>query len=117
MSKSVFIEHLSFQLEDERSRWKYREYENTYIEDLLIDLKRIISDIPLDEIIERRDNLNMLERAMKSLTPLQYKHLIKHFIQGKTFRQIGDEENTSHVNIVISIQAALKKLKVIFRGQ
>lgn len=55
--------------------------------------------------------LTRLPEAIENLSDVQKKRLKAHFFDGRTTRDIAEEEGVSHTAIVHSIDAALKNLK------
>ena len=71
----------------------------------------------LTAIIEREDEelrarqIAALPKAMSTLTEKQRKRMIKHFYEGKTYREIADTENADFSSVRDSINLAKEKLK------
>ena len=53
----------------------------------------------------------LLWKAINSLNEKQRKRLISHFIDGKTYREIGELEGVDHKAIVHCVEVAIKNLK------
>lgn len=111
VDKAVFIEHLRFMLEDERYRKEYRSHENLFVDLSSLEAITATPDISLEELALKKDISLRLGHALKSLTPLQRKRLILRFVLEKTIREIGDEENVDHANVIRSIKRALNRLR------
>lgn len=62
----------------------------------------------------QRIEFECLHKAMLELTPKQKKRITQHYVQGKSSRKIGMEENVSYQVIDRSIHAAVKKMKKCF---
>lgn len=58
--------------------------------------------------------IERLYKALSALTPKQRERVLQHFVQGKSSRSIGKEENVSYQVIDRSIYAAMKKMKKYF---
>lgn len=68
----------------------------------------------LERMETQRIEIEYLHKAMLELTPKQKKRITQHYVQGKSSRSIGREENVSHQVIDRSIHAAVKKMKEYF---
>lgn len=53
--------------------------------------------------------------AISSLNEKQRKRLIAYYFEGKTYREIADEEGVDHKAIIHSVEIALKKLKIFLK--
>lgn len=53
-----------------------------------------------------------LWEAINSLNDIQRKRLIAYYFEGKTYREIADEEGVDHKAIVRSVAIALKNLRI-----
>ena len=62
----------------------------------------------------QRQEATCLRKALSELTPKQRKRVMQHYVQGKSSRSIGREENVSYQVIDRSIHAAVKKMKKRF---
>lgn len=79
VSKAIFLEYLKYQLEDERTRWEYREYCDLFSDDMDIETRRPSSDIPIEETIAKRSYISKLQSTFDYLSPEQRRRLSKHF--------------------------------------
>lgn len=68
----------------------------------------------LTEKIELQNNIRKLEFAIRTLSEVQKRRLIKHFFDGKNYSQIGVEEGVDYTSVKESITSAIKKLKKFF---
>ena len=68
----------------------------------------------LDTLIDETDNRRILE-LFNCLTETQKRRFVAHYIDGKTFRAIANEEGVNHTKIQKSIEQARKKLKKFFK--
>jgi RNA polymerase sigma-70 factor (ECF subfamily) len=66
---------------------------------------------PLEDIVIRQIDIQILQRAMQTLPPIQKERLFMYFFQGLTASEIAKECKVSQQAISMSIQVALKKLK------
>ncbi len=53
-----------------------------------------------------------LWEAINSLNEIQRKRLIAYYFEGKTYREIADEEGVDHKAVVRSVAIALKNLRI-----
>ena len=53
-----------------------------------------------------------LWEAINSLNEKQMKRLIAYYFEGKTYREIADEEGVDHKAIIRSVEIALKNLRI-----
>lgn len=60
--------------------------------------------------------MELLAKAVTSLTEKQYKYLIARFIDGKSAREIAKEEGVSHQVIDRHLIAGIKKFEKVFEG-
>ena len=58
--------------------------------------------------------IETLQKAMQSLTPVQRERLHFYFFEGMTYRQIAAKEGVGEKNIRESINGAVKKIKKFF---
>lgn len=78
-------------------------------EDLMMDTGE-----SLEDMVIRQMELEVLQKAMQSLTEVQRERLHLYFFEGMTFRQIGEKLGVSDMSVRESIDASLKKIKKIF---
>lgn len=60
--------------------------------------------------------MELIEKAIASLTEKQYKYLVARFIDGKSAREIAKEEGVSHQVIDRHLIAGIKKFENVFEG-
>lgn len=60
--------------------------------------------------------MELIEKAIASLTEKQYKYLVSRFIDGKSAREIAKEEGVSHQVIDRHLIAGIKKFENVFEG-
>ncbi len=84
--------------------------------------KQMLTDMkssPLDELLITNNREKILG-AFNSLTETQKRRFIAHSIDGKTYREIADEENVHFTTVKESIDGAksklVKKLKIFFNN-
>lgn len=68
----------------------------------------------LEDMVIRQIELEMLQKAMQSLTEVQTERLHLYFFEGLTYRQIGEKLGISDMSVRESIEASLKKIKKFF---
>lgn len=68
----------------------------------------------LEDMVIRQIELEMLQKAMQSLTEVQKERLHLYFFEGLTYRQIGEKLGISDMSVRESIEASLKKIKKFF---
>lgn len=78
-------------------------------EDLMMDTRE-----SLEDMVIRQMELEVLQKAMQSLTEVQRERLHLYFFSGLTFRQIGEKLGVSDMSVRESIDASLKKIKKFF---
>lgn len=63
-----------------------------------------------------RAKMELIDKAMASLTEKQRKYLVARFVDGKSARKIADEVGVSHQVIDRHLIAAIKKFEKVFDG-
>lgn len=84
-------------------------YDEGKTEDLVFEQEE-----SLEDMIIRQMELEILQKAMQSLTEVQRERLHLYFFSGLTFRQIGEKLGVSDMSVRESIESALKKIKKFF---
>lgn len=84
-----------------------------YTEGETEDLVELIGESVEDTVI-RQMEIENLQQAMQSLTPVQRERLYFYFFEGMTYRQIAAKEGVGEKNIRESINGAVKKIKKYF---
>ncbi|OLA15523.1 MAG: RNA polymerase subunit sigma [Coprococcus sp. CAG:131-related_45_246] len=77
------------------------------------DLVELTGESVEDTVI-RQMEIETLQKAMQSLTPVQRERLHFYFFEGMTYRQIAAKEGVGEKNIRESINGAVKKVKKYF---
>ena len=77
------------------------------------DLVELTGESVEDTVI-RQMEIETLQKAMQSLTPVQRERLHFYFFEGMTYRQIAAKEGVGEKNIRESINGAVKKIKKFF---
>lgn len=57
-----------------------------------------------------------MDKALSTLTEKQYKYLISRYVANKSAREIAEAEGVSHQAIEKHLNAAVKKVKKIFKA-
>lgn len=72
----------------------------------------------IDEYEQNRyqTKMELIDKAVSSLTPKQHKYLVARFIKGKSAREIAREESVSHQVIDRHLIAGIKKFEKVFEG-
>lgn len=83
-----------------------------YTEGETEDLVELTGESVEDTVI-RQMEIETLQKAMQSLTPVQRERLHFYFFEGMTYRQIAAKEGVGEKNIRESINGAVKKIKNI----
>lgn len=65
----------------------------------------------IDQIFAQEQSRELWE-AINSLNEKQRKRLIAYYFEGKTYREIADEEGVDHKAIIRSVEIALKNLRI-----
>lgn len=86
-----------------------RGYEKGDTEDLVMDTGSSLEDIVIKQI-----EIEILQKAMQSLSKVQKERLHLYFFEGMTTREIADKMGVSQNVIWKSIQRALNSLKKFF---
>ena len=68
----------------------------------------------VEDTVVRQIEIETLQKAMQSLTPVQRERLHFYFFEGMTYRQIAAKEGVGEKNIRESINGAVKKIKKFF---
>ena len=68
----------------------------------------------VEDMVIRQMEIETLQKAMQSLTPVQRERLHFYFFEGMTYRQIAAKEGVGEKNIRESINGAVKKIKKYF---
>ena len=68
----------------------------------------------VEDTVIRQMEIETLQKAMQSLTPVQRERLHFYFFEGMTYRQIAAKEGVGEKNIRESINGAVKKIKKFF---
>ena len=84
-----------------------------YTEGETEDLVELTGESVEDTVI-RQMEIETLQKAMQSLTPVQRERLHFYFFEGMTYRQIAAKEGVGEKNIRESINGAVKKIKKFF---
>ena len=84
-----------------------------YTEGKTEDLVELTGESVEDTVI-RQMEIETLQKAMQSLTPVQRERLHFYFFEGMTYRQIAAKEGVGEKNIRESINGAVKKIKKYF---
>lgn len=67
-----------------------------------------------DDVVERlywREKVQIINRAIATLTDIQQRRIVAYFFEDKTIRDIAIEEDVNYSKVEKSINLALKKLK------
>lgn len=92
------------------SRYRaYENYEEGSTEELLMEKCE-----PLEDLIIRRYELEILHKAMQTLTPPQKERLLLYFYWGLSTREIAEITGVHQNAVWKSIQISIKKLKKFF---
>lgn len=78
-------------------------------EDLIMD-----TGASLEDIVIRQIEIEILQKAMQSLTEVQKERLHLYFFEGMTTREIADKMGVSQNVVWKSIQGAINSLKKFF---
>lgn len=81
-----------------------------YTEDLLMD-----TGTSLEDNVIRQIEIEILQKAMQSLTEVQKERLHLYFYEGMTTREIANKVGVSQNVVWKSIQGAIKSLKKFFK--
>lgn len=68
----------------------------------------------LEDMVIRRMELEILQKAVQSLTQVQRERLHLYFFEGLTFRQIAERTGVSDMSVRESVEMSLKKIKKFF---
>lgn len=96
------------QMRDLRNRTA-EEYTEGDTEDLLMELPE-----SLEDTVIRQMEIEILQKAMQTLSEIQRERLHLYFFEGLTYRQIGEKLGVSDMSVKESIGASLKKIKKFF---
>lgn len=79
------------------------------------DLEEHHPEIAVEDCIAQifaQEQSRELWEAINSLNEKQRKRLIAYYFEGKTYREIADEEGVDHKAIIRSVEIALKNLRI-----
>lgn len=79
------------------------------------DLEEHHPEIAVEDCIAQifaQEQSRELWEAINSLNEKQRKRLIAYYFEGKTYREIADEESVDHKAIIRSVEIALKNLRI-----
>ena len=91
----------------------YTKYKTAPTEEEKEDLVELTGESVEDTVI-RQMEIETLQKAMQSLTPVQRERLHFYFFEGMTYRQIAAKEGVGEKNIRESVNGAVKKIKKYF---
>jgi hypothetical protein len=79
----------------------------------IVDLENEINNLIDRYIDDKQERIEIIEQIAD---PLQYNILHKHYVQGKKFKEIADEEHYSEIHINKQHQKALEKVQNILKS-
>lgn len=82
------------------------------------DLEEHHPEIAVEDCVDQifaQEQIRELWKAINFLNEKQRKRLIAYYFEGKTYREIADEEGVDHKAIIHSVEIALKKLKIFLK--
>ena len=105
----------SFRKEEHAREMMDRRYriKDAYVEGETEEIAETMDNSLEDEVIRQMD-IEILRRAIDTLTELQKKRLYLYFFEGMSFRQIGKKLGVSDMAIRYSIEVSIKKIKKFF---
>lgn len=74
----------------------------------------IESGEPLEDTVIRRMDIEILQKAMQSLTEIQKERLHLYFFEDMSMREIAERQHTNQNAVWKSIQGAIKNLKKFY---
>lgn len=77
------------------------------------DLMAVPEETLEDKVIRQMD-MEILQKAMQTLTEVQKERLHLYFFEGMTTREIAEKQHTNQNAVWKTIQGAVKKLKIFF---
>ena len=75
---------------------------------------RSINGETLEDKVIRQMDMEILQKAMQTLTEVQKERLHLYFFEGMTTREIAEKQHTNQNAVWKTIQGAVKKLKIFF---
>lgn len=84
-----------------------------YTEGETEDLMAVPEETLEDKVIRQMD-MEILQKAMQTLTEVQKERLHLYFFEGMTTREIAEKQHTNQNAVWKTIQGAVKKLKIFF---
>lgn len=116
ISKELFDVFERFELDDLRELNEYdRHTEHFDLSDEQIYIRSKLSN-NVERTAENNIFSDSLFKAIKSLSNIQKRRIIKYFFDGKNEYEIAKEENTTHQSVHISLERAKEKLKEILKN-
>ena len=69
---------------------------------------------PLEELYEHMELMQVIWRSVASLSPVQRRRVLRHFVDGYTYAEIAAMEGRNKTTVMRSTKAALKKIQKFF---
>ena len=112
VSKEVY-EALADTFRKEAHAEQMRDLRHTTSDGETEDLMAVPEETLEDKVIRQMD-MEILQKAMQTLTEVQKERLHLYFFEGMTTREIAEKQHTNQNAVWKTIQGAVKKLKIFF---
>lgn len=93
-----------------------RHYDHNEITDEYIYRNSVFKNESVEEMVEKKQTSEILQKAINKLPEVQKRRIIKYFFDNKNEYQIAEEEGVSQQAIHIGIERAIEKLKEILKN-
>ena len=99
-------------LQAERERYERRAHLDSRSLDSSLQYELVTQ--PLEELYEHMELMQAIWRGVASLSPVQRRRVLRHFVDGYTYAEIAAMEGRNKTTVMRSTKAALKKIQKFF---
>ena len=99
-------------LQAERERYERRAHLDSRSLDSNLQYELVTQ--PLEELYEHMELMQVIWRSVASLSPVQRRRVLRHFVDGYTYAEIAAMEGRNKTTVMRSTKAALKKIQKFF---
>lgn len=111
--KALSDEMFKDDMNEERTQQRTKEKEAKNLLNV-VELPTIDDTIIVEEEKTKIHEVAVQLLESKTLTPVQERRFVKHYVEGLSYRQIAEEEGVDYTSVRDSIKWAKKKLKKFF---
>ena len=117
VSKEVFDIFNESELKDLSQLNEYdRHIEHSEIFEDKLNARSVKKSILIDELIEKKEEQEILINAINSLTKVQKRRVIAYYFKNKKLREIAESEDCSIMSVKISLDSSIKKMQKILKN-